>query len=240
MRPQSILEKKLGLKGSQDHGVWIKSARTLRHLIGVLGVLLPLIIVIFSPDCIHPLESISHYYYVKSAPFLITILSLIGIFLIIYTKDFILSSVAGICALFVVFFPTTQLIDNCSIVDFPRSNNESLRIGFHYASAAVFLVILAFMCIFRFTKPDFEEVKVSKTKIKYKWIYITCGILMLLALFLVGLRTLGDIMPEAFIDFYDANKLTFWMETVAVEAFGVAWLVRGRESVKMSTITAAS
>ena len=36
----------------------------------------------------------------------------------------------------------------------------------------------------------------------------------------------------AFAGFYDANDLTFWMETVSVEAFGIAWIVKGEIVLK--------
>ncbi|MGC6431740.1 MAG: hypothetical protein ACON5F_11920 [Jejuia sp.] len=229
MGEQTKFQKTLRINNNADHGVWIRSTRTLRQLIGVLGMLLPILLFVFTPKCDNPLESISHYYYVRSGVFLIVVLSLIGIFLIIYTKDFMLSSIAGICALFVVFFPTDQLGD-CSITTIPHSD---ARVWFHYGSAAVFLVILAFMSIFKFTKPDDEEALMHKG-VKFKGLYVFCGVLMLLALLLVGLKALGNIMPANFIKFYDDNSLTFWMEVVALEAFGIAWLVRGSVSVKTS------
>lgn len=238
MDKQSAFEKSLGIKDDNDYGVWIKSSRTLRHLIGVLGVLLPIILVIFSPTCKHPLESISHYYYVKSAPFLIAILSLIGVFLIIYTKNFMWSSIAGIGALFVVFFPTSQLYDPCCVVSLPYNPNEGLRVGFHYFSAAVFLTILAFMSIIQFPKADSEEIHMKKTRAKYKWLYIFCGIIMLMALATVGIRGLLGERTNGFTEFYDLYNLTFWMEVVALEAFGISWLVRGRETVKQSELKA--
>ena len=227
MKNQTFVEKTLDVNGDNSYGVWIRSTRTLRQLIGVLGVLLPLLLFVFTPNCNNPLDSISHYYYVRSGVFLIVVLSLIGVFLIIYTKNFMLSSLAGVCAFFVVFFPTDQL-GECSITTIPHSD---FRVWFHYGSAAVFLVLLAFMSFFKFTKPDSEE-KMMNKNVKYKWLYKLLGVIMLLALIIIGLRLLEVIMPENFIKFYDDYKLTFWMEVIALEAFGAAWLVRGNESVK--------
>ncbi|WP_299365448.1 hypothetical protein [Winogradskyella sp.] len=229
-------EKKLGLHGSDDYGAWIKGTRTLRQLIGYLGMLLPVFLITFSNKCDElPLESISHYFYTRSNSFFIVILSLVGIFLIIYTKDFILSSIAGICALCVVFFPTDPLLDRCCIVDIPGNN---CREGFHYLSAAIFLVILAYMCIRKFTKLDKEEIDMRHDKVKYKLFYKICGYMMLLSLAIIGLKFLSSkFFPdsfEGFIEFYDENQLTFWMELVALEFFGLAWLVKGYNTIKYS------
>ena len=46
---------------------------------------------------------------------------------------------------------------------------------------------------------------------------------MLLALLVIVLG-LFDIIPT---ETYDRLKLTFWMEALAVEAFGFSWLVKG-------------
>jgi hypothetical protein len=197
-------------------------------------VSLPVILIIFSPGCDNPIESISHYYYARSGTVLTVILSLVGVFLILYTKDFVLSSTAGIFALCVVFFPTSQLTDSCSVVKIP---GNGLREGFHYFSAVVFLVILTVMTLFHFTKLDEEQRIMGQEKVKYKWLFQLCGVFMTLALAIVAFRLLGNLMPETlkwFIDFYDTNSFTFWMEVVSLEAFGIAWLFKGMTTVKTS------
>ena len=46
---------------------------------------------------------------------------------------------------------------------------------------------------------------------------------MLLALLVIVLGLFNIIPTET----YDRLKLTFWMEALAVEAFGFSWLVKG-------------
>ena len=90
MSIQTKFEKTIGINNAEDSGVWIKNTRTLRQLIGILGMALPILLIIFGGDCENePLESISHYYYTSSGTFFTVILSLVGVFLIIYTKNFI-------------------------------------------------------------------------------------------------------------------------------------------------------
>lgn len=231
MKQRSFFERLFNIHDSTDTGVWIRSTRSLRQLIGVLGMALPILLIVFS-DCKDiPLESISHYYYTRAGDFFTVILSLIGIFLIFYTKDFWLSTVAGVSILLVVFFPTSPLEPGCSIVDIPVNTD---REALHYIAAAVFLIILALMAIFYFPKQD-EEDKMMNHAVKYKGLYISCGIIMFLAFGVLGARILCVYLDlGGYQAFHDAADLTFWMETVALEAFGLAWLVKGRSTVKYS------
>lgn len=240
MKEQSSFERSMRLHDEDDHGVWIRSTRALRQAIGILGMALPILLWIFSPSCDdQPIESISHYYYTRSADFLIVILSLVGVFLILYTKDFVLSTIAGMAALSVVFFPTSQLLLDCAIVTIP---SNGFREGFHYVSAVVFLVILMYMTLRHFTKPDQEDIDINHIEVDYKWVYQVCGIIMLLALLVLGFRFYMSLNEKQFADlitWYEDHKLTFWMEVVALEAFGIAWLVKGRKTIKMSQYRAA-
>ena len=90
------------------------------------------------------------------------------------------------------------------------------------------------MAIFYFPKQD-EEDKMMNHAVKYKGLYISCGIIMFLALGVLGARILCVYLDLCgYQAFHDAADLTFWMETVALEAFGLAWLVKGRSTVKYS------
>ncbi len=54
--------------------------------------------------------------------------------------------------------------------------------------------------------------------------YRVFGSIMILALVLIFLGTKGYIMP---VESYNRYHLTFWMEAVAVESFGISWLIKG-------------
>ena len=92
LKKQSTLKTKidnaLQLDFEHDDGIWIKSGKTLRRLIGILGISLPIVLVLVSLtffDLNSPLESISHYYYTRAGAVFTTILSLIAIFLMVYS-----------------------------------------------------------------------------------------------------------------------------------------------------------
>ncbi|MDJ0645451.1 MAG: hypothetical protein QNJ57_05635 [Flavobacteriaceae bacterium] len=235
---QTQLNKLLQLD-FHDEGIWLTSTYTLRKLIGILGMALPLLLFIFLYiDTGHSstLESISHYYYTRANTIFIIILSLMAIFLMVYKGkepvDFYLSFIAGLFALMVILFPTDNITEVCCDTAKPYSvtvlTDNDFRTGFHYISAAIFLICLTYMSLFLFTKSDKVKEERTKQKKQRNRIYITCGILMALALIVIFLGFL-KIIPE---DIYAKNHLTFWMETVAVGSFGFSWLVKGEAMLK--------
>lgn len=204
-------------------------------MVGTLGVLLPLLVYLFLQlsnnfDLILP--SISHYYFTRAASIFEIIVSLLAIFLLIYKGekliDYVLSSVAGFSALLMLLFPTSNLkdynnttkYDSIAVTFFEQSQ---FRPKFHYGCAALFLLSLAAMSLFLFTKSSqTPSNRTRKKKIRNK-IYRICGGTMLTALCIAFLGFL-NIIPSIF---YDGNNLTFWMEVISVEAFGIAWMVKG-------------
>ncbi len=218
----------------EENKLWLTNGTTLRTLIGILGMSLPLLLyILLLIDNGHgqPLHSISHYYYTRVSSIFVAIMSILGIFLIVYKGklpiDFIISMIAGIFALFVVCFPTSNITDICcdtvntySVMKIDRS---PFREGFHYASAGIFLGCLAYMSIFLFTKSNKPPKARGSKKILRNRIYRVCGALMIIAMAVMALAAM-DVLPKTYLDDY---HLTFWMETLAVESFGFSWLVKG-------------
>ncbi|MEO7533961.1 MAG: hypothetical protein ABIU30_08950 [Ferruginibacter sp.] len=209
----------------------LKNQNTLRRIVGTLGMLLPLFIYLFLQvtDNFDPtLPSISHYYFTRSASFFEIIVSLLAIFLLIYkgeeSIDYILSSLAGISALLMLIFPTNNLkhladgkFDVVAVTFFMQSE---FRPKLHYGCAAIFLLCLAAMSLFLFTKS--KNYRTKRKRIR-NGIFRTCGLIMIAAL-LVAFFGFLKVINE---DFYNSHNLTFWMETVSVEAFGFSWMVKG-------------
>ena len=214
--------------------VWLTQQRTLRILVGILGVSLPLLLflaLLIDAGYSRPLYSISHYYFTRANSIFVIIVSLLAFFLLIYKGkallDFIISSLAGLFALALLVFPTSNISNIChdpeNIVSLTILKISKVRPNFHYISAAIFLICLAVMSLFIFTKtdkPDREAMGINKRR--RNRIYITCGILMIAAILVILANFLGLISDDLFSKYH----LTFWMETVAVESFGVSWLVK--------------
>jgi len=231
---QEKINESLNLDYNHDDGIWIKSGKSLRMLIGILGCALPIILLIITFlffDLNSPLESISHYYFTRASSVFTTILSLIAIFLIVYSGkdsvDFYVSTLAGATALLVVFFPTENLVDICcdpskkyAVTHFAENN---FRESLHLISAAIFIGSLACMALFLFTKSNIPVGQRGRPKIVRNRIYRVCGSLIIISLLIMFLG-IREIIPS---EIYKGNNLTFWFETLAIESFGFSWLVKG-------------
>lgn len=205
---------------------------TLRKTVGVLGMLLPLLLYLFlliDTGYFRPMPSLSHYYMTRSCSLFVMVVSLLAVFLIIYKGkeqiDFYLSLIAGLFALLLLLFPTDNLPPDfacpaCVVTDLKDSE---LRTAIHFISAGIFLFTLAIMSLFLFTRSDKSKAARGVQKRKRNRVFRICGVVILACLFviLIGMKT------ELFGSFYEDNHLTFWMETLAIEAFGFAWFVKG-------------
>ncbi|OOG76990.1 hypothetical protein [Flavobacterium sp. A45] len=236
---QSNLNTFLKVDYKEDNSIWLTNSLTLRKIIGVLGMAMPLLLyafLYFDNGMQHPLESISHYYYTRVSGIFVIILSLLAIFLIVYKGkepvDFYISLFAGFFALLVVLFPTNNITEICGDLDKKYAitilPNSDFRVYFHYTAAALFFLCLSYMSFFLFTKSDKSPSKRGKNKIIRNRIYRTCGVLMLMALITLLVGSLKIIPPS----YFKAFPLTFWMETIAIESFGFAWLIKGNTLFK--------
>jgi hypothetical protein len=224
---------------AHSNEIWLTQQDTLRKLIGVSGMLLPFLLWFFLyVDNGHEtvLPSISHYYFTRVSGVFVIIVSLLAIFLLVYKGedpiDFFLSSAAGVFALSLVLFPTGNLTETCKDENFPYSVSilraSAFREKFHYLSAAIFLGCLAAMAGFLFTKSDKPPSKRGIMKKRRNRVFRVCAVVMALAMLTAFAGYLRWI-PE---DFYDKHHLTYWMEAVAIEAFGISWLVKGEAVLK--------
>ena len=80
------------------------------------------------------------------------------------------------------------------------------------------------MSLFVFTKSDKSPAERTPEKRFRNKIYITCGIIMLSAIMAIALHAFAGFVSE---EFYLKNHLTFWLEVIALEAFGISWLIKG-------------
>lgn len=197
----------------RDHSAHIHSYLSLRKAIGWIGILLPFVlvlghIVIFDGE--RPLTNMSVYYYTGMRDLFVGSICAIALFLFFYKGydrwDEISADVAGLFALGVAFFPTVE--------DGPWDWVAWV----HFSSAACFLVILALISIFLFTR---GEVHPTEMKRKRNMVYRACGIIMLAALASI----------EVFFLFFDGinsdSGFVLIAETVTLVAFGISWLTKG-------------
>lgn len=230
----SKMQKMLHLDYRRDDDIWLTNTQTLRRLIGVLGIALPILLFAFlwvTAEHTSTLESISHYYYTRANPIFIIVVSIMAIFLMVYKGrepiDFYISFVAGVFAILLLLFPTDNIAITCCDADAAYSvtyiQDNTWRVRFHYIAAAIFLLSLNYMSLFVFTRSDKPKAERTKEKKQRNTIYKITGAIMFSALLVIMLGLL-KVIPE---DVYYQNHITFWMETIAIECFGIAWLVKG-------------
>src|SRR5688572_4555111 len=231
------------IDNSDPNEILVTQQNTLRKLIGVLGILLPVflyIFLLFDIGYAKPLESISHYYFTRVSGIFVITVSLLAIFLIIYKGkeriDFIFSTIAGLSALLLLLFPTSNIDPNsdCSACAVTNLKQSDFRVTFHYIASAIFLLSLAFMSLFVFTKSDKPKPLRTEQKNIRNVFYRILGIVMIAALIIAFL---GKFLAES-NDPVLGNSLTFWMETVAVECFGLSWLIKAEVFFKDKPETA--
>lgn len=200
------------------------SFQTLRKTVGWLGICLPLVMIagnLLLGDCHRLQDTVSHYYYTVTGDLFVGILSAVAMFLFAYKgyerKDNFWTCLAGFFALCIALFPTNDnSTDSCAVIHLP--DNELRRV-IHYVSATAFFGILAGISLFLFTKNRGQLTREKRARNK---IYRLCGMLILLCIGLIGLYGL----PKG-SEGWSSFKPVFWLEWVALLAFGVSWLVKG-------------
>lgn len=215
-------------KRNDDHVI---SFLALRKAIGVIGIALPIVLVVgrLAVNAICPgcgvyrgptggyiiQSSISSYYWTVVGDVLVGGLCAIGIFLFTYKgkkrRDDLAGDLACIFAVGVAFFPTSP-------------GDETTIIGvLHYISAAGLFVTLAYFCLVIFQEDDIgpsDDLKPARNKV-----YRICGLVIvgcILGILAVNLLSMLEIrIPEILAP-------VFWLEAIAIWAFGWSWFVKGK------------
>lgn len=184
--------------------------RLLRFLVGLIAFFMPLVVLILAHQ---ELASISASYYTGARDAFVGMLFIVGTFLIAYNGktqiQAIMSKLAAIAAIITAVFPTSKV--SCA---------DSVCSRVHYGAAAILFVILIYFCLVFYLS---AKKKSDRKKTRRMNIYLFCGIVMLVSV--AGMFAASIFMKCSHMD---ALCITYWGEVVALEAFGVAWLVAGR------------
>jgi len=226
-------------QAKEDLNDLVFSYVTLRNLIGFSGILLPIILVLFSRREEHEKviqSSISAYYYTSVGDVFVIVICVLSAFLLTYkgyeTLEKVLLSVASASGFGLTLFPTQwtegMLTKSAHIPhkDVPKIYGIEL----HWILAALFFISLSLISIFYFTKTRHQEKIIEKGATQLltqkSWrniIYITMGCIMLFCMAVILIYAIVDPVEKFFGDF----SLIFCMETVAVFAFGISWITKG-------------
>ncbi|WP_146161944.1 hypothetical protein [Pseudogemmobacter blasticus] len=204
----------------------------MRRTLGWLGLALPLVLIVGGLASQHSIEpSISDYYHTLMRDAFVGVLTAIGLFLIAYpghsrgrgehVSDDLMTTVAGIAAFGVAYFPN-EVRTNANLLGSITQQAFGYKIAAlaHYASAIVFLCALAAVCLRKFART---------ARPLRRRIYRACGwtILIMAGAVIVAswFRIRGPEGPQKLVS---DGMLILWFEAIAIWAFAVAWLVKGR------------
>ncbi len=194
-----------------------------RRLIGILGLLLPLLLFIFAGlrhtvglPAWTPLNSISAYYYTGAVAIFVGVLFALALFLLTYPgykgviADRLLGLVGGTAAILVTLFPTSAP-DGLSA---PTWWSPYMR-TVHYLSAVVLFVVFILFAIWLFRKSNIpRRGDRPLEKRRRDDICLASGIIMIASV----LWAASSMFTHAPI---------FIPESIAIIAFAVSWLTKG-------------
>ena len=203
----------------------------LRKCVGVLGLLLPTLMLGLYGTM---LASMSHYYYTSSGIFFIGILFSFGLVLMAYkgydkdsdeqVSDDQLTSLAGLFAIITVIIPTSCCDSgDASIIctdGYLLGHSSMIYNTLHLISAGLFIVILGWMCIYKFTRSTNSE------SMKKHRLYRICGYIIWGAVGCIALIILLDKLTSLDFDMLLPSYVLI-LESIALYAFAIAWLVKG-------------
>ncbi|MBK6699579.1 MAG: hypothetical protein IPG55_06695 [Saprospiraceae bacterium] len=219
-------------QSKEDNNHLVISYIALRNLIGFSGMLLPIVLVLFN-DC-NLLCSISHYYYSEAGDILVGFMVLIGTFLFTYNGYggiweklcYVFAGLGALCA--GLCPPSHELVCIDSLEQIHTTINLKLLGNFHLPGAAIFLSLSAFITLYYFTKRDqitpIVKDKSWRNKNKRNIVYYICGTIMVLSLIILAVY----LKISKNINFPQFYSFVFIFETIAVWAFGIAWLTKGQ------------
>jgi hypothetical protein len=201
---------------------YVRSYVFTRFAIGVVGVLLPPVLVFLEPAVFDglpaPRGSLSAYYYSGLREVFVGGLWAIGVFLVVYkfldfTWESLLSSLAGAAAVIVAVFPTERPGDGWTSTPFQVKLGEGLVTAIHYGAAVAFIALLVPIVLF------FSRDEGRREHRKWQGFHAVAAALIL---FGAALAAFTGITGEP-------DKGVLFGEWIAVWAFGASWLVKGAE-----------
>ncbi len=227
----------------QDHrDDLVISYYRVRQVLGYAGLSLPIFLVVGGLLSLGGIEpSISDYYHTVLRDIFVGIMTAIGLFLIAYPghhrtdqdrlSDDRITTLAGIAAIGVAFFPNEYHVKS-EAFESPLQmwlGHTHASWG-HYGSAIVFLFLLGLLCHNRFART---------AKPWRRRIYRACGKViwaMTLGVIIASyFKIRGPAGPQAVVNDY---YLVLWFEAVAIWAFAVSWLTKGRAELALARIGA--
>lgn len=202
----------------------VDSWKNLKRAVGILGMALPILCLVggsaFGGVAVQ--NSISHYYHTNMRDVLVGLLGCAAVMFMTYTGygwlDNLVSWLIGIAGAGVVVFPcpTYPQVDDAPVGVFQLGQAASGPI--HFGFAIAFFLLLALNAIFLFRV---GAKKIGDRKRVRNAIYLASGLAIVASLVVLA------VLWFAARAYFESSSIALVFETVMLEAFGVAWLVKG-------------
>jgi hypothetical protein len=195
----------------------------LRKAVGIIGFALPFVLafgkILFQGPGVE--DSISAYYHTDLRNVFVGSLCAIGVFLMSCRgydrRDEIAGYLACVFAIGVALFPTTPM---------NATAPEILFGGLHLFFATLLFLTFAYFSLLQFTKTVRDAIP-TRRKLQRNAVYRSCGYTILVCIVLIAvvkLSSAGALVRQL--------APVFWLESVAIVAFGVSWLTKGEAILK--------
>jgi hypothetical protein len=229
---------------SPDDGRWamiyVRSYLRLRLAIGLLGLLLPVVLVLVV-DVIEGKNpaargSFSVYYYSGAREIFVGTLCVVGVFLIGYkfsarsrdgaiSRESKASTISGFGAVVVALFPTSRPDKSLPLTPLQDALSENAVKNIHYIAAAVFILSLAYLCFYfayaegpKSQRPDKSAQRLTPSQ--WQLFHRVCGGFIIAAVAGFGLVKVFQL-PDRYA--------LFITELVSTWAFAISWLAKAWE-----------
>ncbi len=214
------------MENKPDNDKLVFSYLTLRKAIGILGMALPFTVSLGARILFHTgiQSSISSYYYTGMRDVFVGSLFAIGFFMLSYRgyerRDDIAGDLVCCFAIGVALFP---------IAPEGTVTSSARLIGYaHLVSAALFFLTLMYFSLYLFTKTDPDK-SPSKRKLQRNKIYRACGYTMGAC---IALIVIYYLLPSKLGALLETYKPVYWLEAIAILAFGISWFTKGEAILK--------
>lgn len=184
--------------------------KSMRLMLGIIALAMPFLVTFIAQA---DLISISSSYHTVARDYFVGLLFVAGAMMFVYNghsmKESIVSKVAGLCAILIAVFPTAA--GGCA-------SPESSFV--HGAASILFFLILTYFCFGPFR--DNTKGQVGKSGKRAK-LYAICGSIMggcLIAAVITNFTLSCEVINDL--------RIIYWVEGIALSAFGVAWIVSGK------------
>jgi succinate dehydrogenase hydrophobic anchor subunit len=201
---------------------------SLRKATGWVGLSFPFVLMIggwifqaIGHQPLHVESQISQYYYTGMRDVFVGMLCALGVFHLASEgygpSDRVAGRLACVFGVGIAWFPVTR-----------HGMPRTLVGEVHYILAGLLFGTLAYFCIFLFTRTGDKRKRTNRKKVRNVVYYVCGGIIVAFTVVIASLTFFeGHTVPTEFTEWLRSSTWQFWLETLALVAFGVAFLVKG-------------